>query len=1443
MRWLPERWSPSARRRVGKGLLAAGFAGAGLVVGIFWFDRIAAGIYGRLKPSLERQIGSAMGRPLSLGPYRGLRPDGLWIGPSRFLAGQKDGSTASVEAVRLRIDPLASLRLRGAVLDLGLQRARAELRRNSRGQFWVLGSVPPGREPPRLDLRLALLQPAALRLWGAGATARPLDLALSGQVALRLHQRELDLGLRLAPPGGKGGGSLRVDGGGQWQQQHWRARLTARRFPLALLRPLLPSGDRAGGSLAGEAEGRLGLTINDGLARCDGGLELRALRWQLQAGSTPLTAERLPLSCRDRALVLPSSLWRYGPWGGRLAARADGDLRLALQLEAQPPPGHPLGRKPLKADLKGRWGDGLLRIARLDGQLGGSTLQARGSVGRSLDLEARWRLDPDDFPAASRLPVWLRQPLAGRLRADGRLPAPRLRLETGQGSQPLLGPWQAALVWSDRLLRLERFQADRLEVTARLPLSFMGGKGLVAGPLQARVGVRSYPLARLNALLGTTLQGQLDVEGAIAGPLAELRPDLQLRLQQPGAGPLLLRETWRGSLRDRSLDLRPVAPTPNGRLTAQLDRRWQPVRASLERDGGRLSLEGRPADYRWTARSFPLQGLSVATGPQRRLRPLQGDLSGSGRLGLQPLGFDGRVELLSPQFLGVGGRRIQADVTYHDRRYRVKGQIEPLGEGTIAANLSGRWNGPFRARFEARQLSTLLFRQLSDAWPIWRGAPAPARGRASDLGTLVIDTMAGTVTDQLRALGQAEQRVAARVQAASRASRVERLERLQARIDADLLLSGPDFARTRADLKATGHLWFNQGDRAQALAGKPFEVRLEGPLTGGSGSFSLADLPLSLLALLTPLPENLRGSLAAQGRYRLGGARPDLSLDLALVDGRLGEEALQLERGRVELKADGLGLDLALRAEGASRSVDLVGTIPLVASQQGLELRLATRGDGLRFLTRLGGQAFEWQEGGADLQLLVRGSLDDPIANGFLRLRDLRCKFIGQEVREVQATVLFDFEELVVQAFSARVGSKGLIGGEGRLGLFRPLAQEKTLRMTLDQVPFSVPRLAAVGDGQLHLSGSLVAPVLGGNVAISRGTINVQPGQLAASEPVSNQAVKPQSMAELLEAKWNFQQPLVLLGPDVESTTAEALRASVPRFPYLAFQDMTLRLGPNLRVVIPNIANFTAGGQLRIAGRLDPTLRASGVVRLLGGRLNLFTTSFSLDPDAPNVAVFTPSLGLVPYLDIALRTRISDSLNVLAPAGVGETGPSVQNAPNQAGLSALNQLNLILVVVSVSGPADRIAENLKLRSSPPLPQERLVALIGGNSLAGLSGGGAGAALATVVGQTLLSPLLSSLSDAFGQRVSLALYPTYVNQSINNERELSSRRVPPQLVLGAEVGVDITNRFSVSVLAAPNRSDVPPQMTLNYKASDTFNLQTSVDTEGAWQSLLQVFLRF
>jgi translocation and assembly module TamB len=114
----------------------------------------------------------------------------------------------------------------------------------------------------------------------------------------------------------------------------------------------------------------------------------------------------------------------------------------------------------------------------------------------------------------------------------------------------------------------------------------------------------------------------------------------------------------------------------------------------------------------------------------------------------------------------------------------------------------------------------------------------------------------------------------------------------------------------------------------------------------------------------------------------------------------------------------------------------------------------------------------------------------------------------------------------------------------------------------------------------------------------------------------------------------------------MESNASRDLRAALPNLAWLGLDNLRLRLGPDLRITVPNVLNFNTAGLLTLRGRLDPSLRANGVVRLLRGRLGLFTTNFSLDPDAPNVAVFTPSLGLIPYVDIALRTRVSDTLAV-----------------------------------------------------------------------------------------------------------------------------------------------------------------------------------------------------
>ncbi len=1411
----PSRGSrPVPRWRLPLLLVAlAGTAATGVVLSL---DRLAAHTYGRLQSGLERDLGQALGQPVSLGPYRGLSWLGLRLGPSQVRPLPSHPSGVEMAGIALSLDPLASLRRRLPVLEVNLQGVEANLRPNAEGSYWRLPDFDPTETPERLVARVRLPQPALVALERDGREAQ---LALRGTVVVEPHRFRASalLGLRPLGPGTAAAGALQVRGGGNWRSDQWQAQISSRDVDLQWPADLLGLG----GELEGRVDGQLQLAWGDREPDCQGDLQVRQLSWRAQPGQPALSLERPLLRCQGRELTLASSRWRWAERSGQVGLRA-------------------------------LWEPSGLRLEQLQLSSGRSWLWARGALTPNPVLTGDWQLDPADLPLPEGVdPALVGSQLRGSLQLAGSWSEPLISTRVSQASNALLGPWQAQLRWRDQRLLLDRFTSDHLSGRGSLPLTLAGGEGLRTGLLDLRLQLQRYPLTRLGPLLGADLQGVADADGTIRGPLSGLTPEFQLRLEQPGAGPLLVAETWEGTwLGDPAgggrLRMASRGDAPPGRLEARLDRAWVPVALSLERNDGRLELEGSPRAYRWTASDFPLVGLQLALGSEGQWRPLRGGLSGAGVLELQPLAFQGRVELDQPSLLGVPARRVVLDGSYRDRQYQASGAITAEGGGELDLEWSGRWRGPYVARFRGQDLDDGLVRRLLEAWPRWRGEPGIDPGSAADLGTLMIDTMGGTVDDLLVALNRAHERLReALADQRELLTPAQRLERVSARFDLDLELSGPSLADTRIDGSAEGYVWFPGQDRDQARSGEPLRLELNGPVQMGSGSFGFSGVPLSLVALFTPVPDELRGRVSSTGTYTLG-AEPALALELALDDAALGDTEIALRRGSVQLEGNALALDLALRAAGADSGIDLAGVVPLDPSEEGIELRVTSRDDGLIFLSRLAQPTLVWEEGSADLQLLVRGSLDRPIANGFLRIQNGQLALLDQEVEDLQATLLFDFEQLLLQEFTARVGGDGRISGSGSLGLFSPQraagGEPARLSLAIEGLPYRSPRLNTDVNGELTVGGSLIALQLGGELVLAKGSLNVQPGRLASEE---NGAQSVAAVEELAEQNWDFEQPLVLLGPELEARTGEDLRALVPAVGFLALDGLRINLGQDFHVVVPQLADFRTSGTLRLDGPVGPDIEARGVVKLERGRLNLFTTNFFLDRNAPNVAVFTPSLGLVPFLDITLRSRVSDSLTaggvVSGSAATSPYAPSL--AQQQNGFTSFSQLNLVQVFLSVSGPADRIAENISLRSTPALPQDRLLALIGGNSLAGLEGSAAGAALATALGQTLLSPVLGTLGEVFDERVSFALYPTFVSQTVSNRSQRRSRQVPPVLVLAAEVGVDVSEQFNFSVLAAPNRTDVPPQFNLTWRASDLVNVQGSVDTEGAWQTQLQVFFRF
>ena len=1400
------------------------------------------------RQQLQTLVQRGIAHPVELGPLQKLSPQGLVFGPSQVLVGTADGSSLRVRQVLLQLDLGASLWQRRPVVVIGLRGLELELRRNRQGQYWVF---PKGKgKAPNLQLKLRLLEPGLLRIRPGGSWRWR-----QGELDLDLGHRRLQLS-GLLQPQGKPAGELRLHLRHRWgprgQQQ---LQLGLRRLPLEVLAPLWPGLPLD--SLGGVVSGSLRLDRHPGRLHCLGPLRVEHLSLGRRGWGAPLLSPLVPLACRGDHLDLARAPWQWRQWRGQLSGRLSflPQRPLALQLRGQLQARLPWPAVQAHALLhRNRQG---WQLSQLELRSGRSRLRASGQLRPQLRLRSQeLSLDPSPW-----LPQRQGQPLLrGQLQLDShhwQLQLPRLvqptpggelrlaarargRWRGGIALESLRGDYQLPQGWSRQGQRLlgplvGDFHWDGGRLLARgqtspqasYPLSFQGwwqplrGKPWRTAPLLLQAQWQHMPLALLNPR--AQLHGWLSGVARLSGPLAKPLLVADLDLDQPGIGPLQWRERWSGRWQPGLLTLQ----APGAQLRAQ----WTGQRLmalDLERGLGSLQLRPRGGGYRWHGRQLPLNPLHVQL-PGRPALPVDGELSGQGQLALAPFGLKGALELNQPALAWIRGRWLELRGQLRPPGFDLAGSLQPLARGQFNFSGRGAWGGQLDLQAKGRGLEPAPFLRLLQAL---RQPPGPgASGNAQDLGELVIDTFGGSLDGQLQALQEADQRQALR-QASAEQRRLP-LGQLQGRLDADLELRGANPRSLQLNGATRGHLWFEGQDRDQVLQLAPFTAQLQGPLGQGEGSFSFAGLPLGLIALLTPVPASLRGSLGATGRWQLGQGSPQLSLQLALTGGELRDKALSLEKGSLALEGGKLRLDLALRGGQSSSSIDLAGSLPLNPLAPGLELRLSSRNDGLIFLSALAGGELEWQQGSADLQLLVRGSLREPIANGFLRVRDGQLKLAGQAVRDLQAAAFFDFRRLQLEQFSASVGAAGLLEGKGSLPL-QNSTETDSLKFLLKAVPFQRANLRLQADGELLVSGSLERPLVGGELSLSRGRV-----LLGASQLVGGAGKSIPLAVRLPESRWGFNQPLVLLGPSVESSSGAALRQAIPNLAFLQFRDLRLTLGPDLRLGAPPVADFSTGGLLTLNGPMGPDISLSGVVRLLQGRINIFTSSLRLDTDSPNVAVFTPSLGLIPYLDLALTTRVSGQVRPIDSGGV------LSADQLQGSFSNLDRLNLVKVVVRVAGPADRIGDNLEIRSTPPLPRERLVALLGGNTLSGLSGGDAGTALVTVLGQSLLTPVVGGLSELLGQRLNVALYPTYLDPYVlsGSKGNSTNQRVPSQLVLGSEVGLDLTDRLNFSVLAAPNRSDIPPEATLRYQANDLLGLQGSLDQEGRWQGQVQLFFRF
>ncbi|KGG12285.1 hypothetical protein EV05_1495 [Prochlorococcus sp. MIT 0601] len=1029
----------------------------------------------------------------------------------------------------------------------------------------------------------------------------------------------------------------------------------------------------------------------------------------------------------------------------------------------------------------------------------------------------------------------------------------------------------------DTLASLKKIDQSVLKVNANIPL-LLSKNSLDIGQMIAKISLDSFKLSNFEPSLGIPLDGKLSLDGTVSGRFNSLSSDIAIVVDNPQLGVVRMNEKWIGKLTgiiDKNtlitLDT-DGAPIP-GRLSVQFNSFFTLNRLSLTRRAGEnygpLILKKNEDEYVWNAKDFRLDRIEVSTPLKKNFQRVYGALNGQGSIKFDPLFVEG--EIVYNALRGIGFRELAIAGKYSEKNYSLTGSFLPdIGQGTIDIISDGRIGEKIWAKASASNLSPAWLVENAIKLSSIDVEHALATGSAKDLKGLVIASPSWALDSQL--IKWVNARISEdKAKKLKAKNTIINPQILDGNLNAFVEVQGENLKNLNLDIKSSGKIWI-RGEDLNVTEIKPFTATFSGPLNEDLGEFSLVNIPFSLLSLFIQTPASLTGMFGVNGRYRIKNGSPEVTAELVLNEAQISKQPFSLEKGKVSILSSLMELDLSLKSQSSLEPVTILGTVPL-NNYLPFDLRVKSRGDGLTFLSGFTDENTKWINGTADLWLFIRGTLKEPIANGYFVIKNGDLSIGDKELRNLNSEIFFDFNRLEVQQLSADIGKRGKLSSYGGIAFFEQEKKEKEpLQLNLQNVDFSANTSTFSLSTKLTLRGSLAKPIIAGETFISNGAISTKRSLTSPSNRINNNGnTQATSRQNLPEQQWKRDKPLVLfIQDDKSSYTTNALSYTLPQvFSKISFDSLKLYLGPGLRLVSQPIATFNVDGLLSLCGPLNPQgmllrnktlkclvnedweegqekfkkLAVTGVVKLTNGLVNLFTTSFSLKRNEQNVAVFTPSNGLTPYVDLKMTTRVPDKVRDQ------NTLPSDDElALNGSGFGGIGGSRFIKVELIVAGRADRMAENFEIRSQPPLPRNQLLDLIGGNSLTMLLSGDETQVLANLFNRSFVSPVLGNISGGFSEKLQLSVYPAYVRgPDVSSEGDKGQAEYADhdsfQKAWVTEVGIDISERINFSIQATPSREDVPPQGTIKYQFNPSLGVLGSVDNDGNWQSEFQIYLRY
>ena len=972
-------------------------------------------------------------------------------------------------------------------------------------------------------------------------------------------------------------------------------------------------------------------------------------------------------------------------------------------------------------------------------------------------------------------------------------------------------------------------------------------RGINFGNINSSLILNRTQLSNLNIFRKNKIRGFITATGELKGEIN--KPDIQINfnIDYPHYKGIRIREIWEGEIKNQNnkyfVNMKNrYSPVPSF-ITFNFDSKIKLENITFSRifnsNKGTLNLIKDVDKYRWNANNFPLDELELAISNNEFDR-VSGIVNGSGFVSRDQAYSDGRLAWSLGKYRNIKFANSLFDFTFDEKSYYINSSLYPIDGGMIDLEYDSNKDNSFN----------ISFNNISTSWSLQTAADILSldnkkiipNGKSRNLDDIEITKSDSSFKDKIIFI---DNYLNEKTTLEDKFNLKRYLGKFKSRYDANVSIEGNNKSNFRLKTKLNGYLDIKSESKKSSK--EQFSLDLEGGIFTGKGFLNINKLPLKTINIFLDKPRDFKGNLDINLIYNLD--KKFFATDISSNNTSINNSPIILDIGDVQYGDSIFDLDLSFLLNNSNTPINISGSIPLNKKDK-LDLKLNGNGKFIELVDIFADDYFTFNKGDVTLRMLIKGTINKPIANGFVFIKDSEIDIYSNVIKNINSTIIFDFDQIEIKRFEASDDESGNIFIKGVLPFYsKESFNDKAISLSTNNFNIKSNNIRFLTDSKINIGGSLIEPIFSGNLALNNGFINLNNANKKNNKKNNVKGINYERYWP--ELFWEKDKNIEIISNE-NILNSLLLGENFPSYlENLSFKNLKLKLGPDFRIQYAGIVKAYLDTKLDInfKGKVGEDLNARGLITLSKGTANLYTTPFKLDKNKENYILFASRSGIVPFINFSLTSKVPDSIIPISENNQDlniSSGLDANVSSSGFGAIGIGNTRLIKIEASYEGFLDQLSfedENRKiqLRSTPSYNRSQIIGLIGGNS-------------ANLINRAFISQL--NTANAFSEKFQLSLYPALIennepisnvfsneNLDIEDTDESSSNAGLSTQAWIAEIGLDITDRVNFAIQATPDRDDLPPLGILTLQANPNLELLGSMDSEGEWKSQVQLFFRY